>query len=335
MEYQICYENWKNTFSVPCCVTDEFLCNCGAVELKVLLLLLRNQSPPMNAEEISKFLSLPAADVRDALNHWVFAGILRKTSMTKETSPSVINQENKNLPSSESKKIVESPDVSPSAPKPSPARMTTSEIHELTQRQPVIRSLLHETEAILGKTLTSTDISTIISLYDWAGIPANVILMAAAYCASIDKRNLRYIEKTALSWQEMGLDNDEAIEKYLDSQTIRRKREQEVQNAFGIHDRRLTAKEQKWIEQWYCEFHFSIDMLRLAYEKTVDNTGKVSFPYIHKILSTWHKKGFQKPEEALSESAPPEKQKKEEKKEYSFDLEEFEQLHRWHVPKMD
>ena len=55
-------------------------------------------------------------------------------------------------------------------------------------------------------------------------------------------------------------------------------------------------------------------MLRLAYEKTVDNTGKVSFPYIHKILSTWHEKGFQKPEEALSESAPPEKQKKEEKK---------------------
>ena len=76
-------------------------------------------------------------------------------------------------------------------------------------------------------------------------------------------------------------------------------------------------------------------MLRLAYEKTVDNTGKVSFPYIHKILSTWHEIGFQKPEEALSESAPPEKQKKEEKKEYSFDLEEFEQLHRWHVPKMD
>ena len=110
MEYQICYENWKNTFSVPCCVTDEFLCSCGAVELKVLLLLLRNQSPPMNAEEISKFLSLPAADVRDALNHWVFAGILRKTSMTKEISPSVINQENKNLPSSESKKIVENPD---------------------------------------------------------------------------------------------------------------------------------------------------------------------------------------------------------------------------------
>ena len=37
MEYQICYENWKNTFSVPCCVTDEYLCGCAAVQLKVLL----------------------------------------------------------------------------------------------------------------------------------------------------------------------------------------------------------------------------------------------------------------------------------------------------------
>ena len=126
--------------------------------------------------------------------------------------------------SSEMKRPQTAPASKPSVPKPSPARMTASEIHELTQRQPVIRSLLHETEGILGKTLTSTDISTVISLYDWAGIPANVILMAVAYCASIDKRNLRYIEKTALSWQEMGLDSDEAIEKYLDSQTIRHKR---------------------------------------------------------------------------------------------------------------
>ena len=159
--------------------------------------------------------------------------------------------------------------------------------------------------------------------------------MAVAYCVSIDKRNLRYIEKTALSWQEMGLDSDKAIEKYLDSQTIRYKQQQEVQNAFGIHDRRLTSKEQKWIDQWYGEFHFSIDMIRLAYEKTVDNTGKVSFPYIHKILSAWHQKGLRTLEEALAESLSPPKQAKDEKKEYSFDLEEFEQLHRWHVPKID
>ena len=335
MEYQICYENWKNTFSVPSCVTDEYLSGCGAVQLKVLLLLLRHSASPLSIADLSDILSIPQADIRDALNHWVSAGILKKIpeSDTASLAEDESLENNLSALSSETKKAP--PTGSSTASRPSPARMTANEIHELTQRQPVIRSLLHETEALLGKTLTSTDISTIISLYDWAGIPANIILMAVAYCVSIDKRNLRYIEKTALSWQEMGLDNDKAIEKYLDSQTIRYKQQQEVQNAFGIHDRRLTSKEQKWIDQWYGEFHFSIDMIRLAYEKTVDNTGKVSFPYIHKILSAWHQKGLRTLEEALAESLLPSKQAKDEKKEYSFDLEEFEQLHRWHVPKID
>ncbi|MDD3192236.1 MAG: DnaD domain protein [Oscillospiraceae bacterium] len=331
MEYQICYENWKNTFSVPCGVTDEYLAGCGAVQLKVLLLVLRHQSETISPEMIAKSLSVPAADIRDALNYWANTGILKAVSDSDPAGKEEPVAPPAALPATDPVPTI----PKAQSPKPSPARMTASEIHELTQRQPVIRSLLHETEAILGKTLTSTDISTVISLYDWAGISANVILMAVAYCTSIDKRNLRYIEKTALSWQEMGLESDEEIGKYLDRQSTAHKREQEVQSAFGIHGRRLTAKEQGCISKWYGEFHFSIDMIRLAYEKTVDNTGKVSFPYIHKILSAWHEKGFRTPEEASSESAPRQSGQKDGKKEYSFDLEEFEQRHRWHVPTVD
>lgn len=339
MGYQICYENWKNTFSIPCDVTDKFLSGCGAVQLKVLLLVLRHQDQSISPEEIAQALSLPPPDIRDALNYWTAAGIFAKDTQPSAALKSEFSspEENASPLADQSLKPAEkaADKAFSAAGKPSPARMTSSEIHEMTKRQPVIRSLLHETEAILGKTLTSTDISTVISLYDWAGIPANVILMAAAYCASLDKRNLRYIEKTALSWQEMGLDNDKAIEEYLDRQSVLRKHEQEVQTAFGIYDRRLTAKEQKYIHQWYAEYQFSIDIIRLAYEKAVDNTGKVSFPYIHKILSAWHEKGFKTPEEALGEPAPGTKSSAEKQKEYSFDLEEFERQHRWHVPTID
>ncbi len=339
MGYQICYENWKNTFSIPCDVADRFLLSCGAVQLKVLLLVLRHQDKIISPEKISQSLSLPSSDIRDALNYWVSAGILAKTSDQANFNETDLPEEKteKQAPVTVSlpNPMVKASDRASAAGKPSPARMTASEIHEMTKRQPVIRSLLHETEAILGKTLTSTDISTVISLYDWAGIPADVILMVVAYCASNDKRNLRYIEKTALSWQEMGLDNDKAIEEYLDRQSILRKREQEVQSAFGIYDRRLTPKEQKYIDQWYSDYQFSVDMIRLAYEKTVDNTGKISFPYIHKILSSWHEKGFKTPEDALAKSMPKIKPNAEKQKEYSFDLEEFERQHRWHVPTID
>lgn len=326
MGYQICFENWKTTFSIPCSVTDECL-SCGAVQLKVLLLVLRHQQNDICPEELANRLNLPAADIRDALNYWTAAGVLK---YQPEQEPAVVQTSSAQA---EPVQQQETPPAHPAGPKPSHARMTASEIHDLTQRQPVIRSLLHETEAILGKTLTSADISTIISLYDWAGISPNVILMVVAYCASLEKKNLRYIEKTALSWQEMGLDNDQAIEAYLDRQTVIRKREQEVKKAFGIYDRNLTAKERDYIEKWYEEFQFSIDLIQLAYEKTVDRTGKVSFPYLHKILSSWKEKGITTPQQALSESSA--KPAAEEKKEYSFDLEEFEKQHRWRVPKMD
>ena len=146
MEYQICYENWKNTFSVPCCVTDEYLCGCAAVQLKVLLLLLRHSSPQMTVEDMSKFLSLPAADIRDALNYWVSVGILRKRSRIRAAIPSSSAAEQMieqpSSLSSEMKRPQTAPASKPSVPKPSPARMTASEIHELTQRQPVVNSLV-------------------------------------------------------------------------------------------------------------------------------------------------------------------------------------------------
>ena len=317
MAYYICNEKWDRSFSVPHCVVQDHLDDCDAVKLKVLLLVLHEPSSAIEADKLAEKLGQTAADIRDALNFWVRKGLLQ-TEMPNvpQTEAAIPVAENKAKPLS----------------KPTPARMTANEIHEMTQRQPLIRSLLHETEAILGKTLTSTDISTVISLYDWAGIPADVILMVVAHCASLDKRNLRYIEKTAMNWQELGLDTADKVENYLNEQTLVRQREKEVQSAFGIYDRKLTGKEKESIAKWYEEFGFGIDMIRLAYEKTVDNTGKVSFPYIAKILSNWNEKGIRTPAQALAETNPVIKAQDAEKKEYSFDLESFEQQHRWNVP---
>ena len=39
-------------------------------------------------------------------------------------------------------------------------------------------------------------------------------------------------------------------------------------------------------------------MLALAYEETLKNTGKASFPYMHKILSAWRSEGINTPEKA-------------------------------------
>ena len=44
--------------------------------------------------------------------------------------------------------------------------------------------------------------------------------------------------------------------------------------------------------QWYQDYGFNIEIIRMAYERAVDQIGQASFPYIGKILQNWHKMGF-------------------------------------------
>jgi len=52
------------------------------------------------------------------------------------------------------------------------------------------------------------------------------------------------------------------------------------------------------MEVWVKDYRFSLDIIKLACEKTVENTGKVSLSYAEKILSSWHKKGVKSVEDA-------------------------------------
>ena len=64
--------------------------------------------------------------------------------------------------------------------------------------------------------------------------------------------------------------------------------------AFGIKNRGLTTANRKYIMQWYQDYGFNIEIIRMAYERAVDQIGQASFPYIGKILQNWHKMGFRR-----------------------------------------
>ena len=67
--------------------------------------------------------------------------------------------------------------------------------------------------------------------------------------------------------------------------------EKKVVKAFGIYSRSLTSKERGYVERW---FSLGLDekLIFLACERAVENTGKVSFAYADKILSSWKTKGI-------------------------------------------
>ena len=61
-----------------------------------------------------------------------------------------------------------------------------------------------------------------------------------------------------------------------------------------------------------------MDLIFYAYEKTVDNTGKLSFSYMNKILTSWKDKGITTLAAAKSDSEK--KTAKKDKNEHSYDL---------------
>ena len=75
--------------------------------------------------------------------------------------------------------------------------------------------LLETASARLGRAITNGDMETLLYLYETAGLPAEVILMVIVYTVSMGKGHMRYIEKTALSWADNGIDTIDKAEQYL------------------------------------------------------------------------------------------------------------------------
>jgi DnaD/phage-associated family protein len=165
----------------------------------------------------------------------------------------------------------------------------------------LIPSLLEELQNRLARPLSPGEQETIVYLYTYLQLKPEYLLLVTEYCRSKNKANMRYIEKTVLEWVDKGIDTHDRAEAYLQELDRRESNEGLIQTMFGIQGRELSSREKDFIETWFQTYHFSEEMIRLAYERTVDNTGKISFPYLNKILSQWFEKGIHTPADAEQE----------------------------------
>ena len=98
-----------------------------------------------------------------------------------------------------------------------------------------------------------------------------------------------------------------------------------VEAMFGMTGRALTAREKKFLTAWTETMGFDADVIRLAYEITVDNTGEPALPYANTILESWHKLGLKTADEVSAEIEKGRAAKKNAKaaNAKSFDTDEF------------
>ncbi len=179
------------------------------------------------------------------------------------------------------------------------------EMAEAIEENEDLKLLLTHAQNIFGKTFSNADIAILYSFYDWLELPVEVILMLLEHCASLEKYNLRYAEKIAISWAGEGIDTIDKAKNHLKKSENREKINRKYKRLLGIVGRNLSDAEYAHIIQWTENMEFTPELIKLAYEKTVMATGTASFPYINGILQSWHKQGIKTAQELEKDEPSP------------------------------
>ena len=207
--------------------------------------------------------------------------------------------------------LVASP-APPPEPADEPPAYRDGELAEKLEGDGAFRRLTGEVERRLGKRLTTPDLSALLGLYDYLGLPADVIYLLVCHCAErVAQRfgpgrrpTLRQIERERYAWARRGIDSQEAAAEYLRGCARRQGALPQYMRALQLGDRPPAAGEEKYLLQWQ-EWGFSPEAAALAYDKTVLKCHEFKWPYCNGILKRWHEAGLHTVEEIQRGDARP------------------------------
>lgn len=350
MSYQINLGEWNSVFAVPSSLVDKHMRLAGAVQLKVLLWSLRHAGEELSVEKLAAAVGATPADARDAMQYWVATGLLRETEaglmpLQKEKTEDPV-QGTLSQPQPEKKQeephpvrlvsAMPQPEVhtepKPAAEKQPPRRIPKPDGVFVAQRineSKEIGFLMQEAQLILGRPISPGLSSSLLFIHDDYGLPVDVIVMLLQYVKKKGRDNTNYIESVAKGWASDGIFDLQAAEQKLRQLDEAEQAWHRVETALRIPQRSPSSREEQFARRWLLEWKFSEEMLREAYDRCVDSTGRMNLSYINRILERWHKAGISTPQQAALEQTARPATAKTQEKETSFDLDEYERTSRW------
>lgn len=249
--------------------------NATFVKIYIYLLMLAACRSDESFGSIAKTLGILESDLVNAVDYWKDRGLIFTDGEKLSFSRPVFAHD----PVSDLKTENEIP-------------ASTENIADIISSDSELSDMFMLAQEILGKTITEKDMQTIYWFFSDLKMPAEVILMLIEYCVSKGKNRMSYIERVAVSWNEMGLNNVEAVTNYLKSEEQKTGFLYSVRRLMGISDRNLSQIEEQYLTKWHTDFMMSEEMIALAYEYCIIQTAKLSFPYMDKIITRWHTEGI-------------------------------------------
>ena len=104
---------------------------------------------------------------------------------------------------------------------------------------------------------------------------------------------MQYLVKTAIGlYEENDIDTYEKFEQYTERRRTVDDGVSKLRKLLGIGDRALTTNESQFTEIWFAQREYPFELVRYAYELTVDKLGKYNMKYMNAILDRWHEEGI-------------------------------------------
>ena len=198
----------------------------------------------------------------------------------------------------------------PAAPETAVPEYSREDVARKLESDAAFAAVLREVERKLGR-LSDPSVRKLLGLYDYLGLPADVVLLLVNYC--IERKaeqygegrlpTMREIEKAGYDWARLELFSSAAADAYLQRERRRRDSFPAYLNAIGIKGRAPVASEEKYLRAW-SEMGFPPETVAVAYDKTVLKCGEFKWPYCNGILKRWHEKGLHTPDEVRAENKP-------------------------------
>ena len=288
---QIYKDNYIESTAVSNRFIDEYMKDANDAQLKIYLYLLRM----MHAN-----LSFSVSDIADKFNHTEKDVLRALRYWEKQRLLTLDYDEDKNLVgihlcelgpggtrANQHSTMTLQPQESQEQPEPDPYAKPAYNADQLRsfKEQDNIAQLLFVAQVYVGRTLTASDMKTILYLSDVLHFSDDLIDYLIQYCVDLGKKDFRYMEKVAVSWAQQGITTPKQAQKAALKYD---KSVYAIMNELGKSSS-PTNKELEYINRWTREYGFSMDIIFEACERTVLAVDKHRFEYAEGILSSWHK----------------------------------------------